>query len=228
MAGKAKRDLDVCQLSKAILKAVRDSEAWSAAMADVLPVQPTAAAPQAATGLGAKLRARRRELDLTLADVAAKTGLTQGYLSQVERDLASPSVASLLAICDAVGTRIGELFDARDSMLVRADDRAPISFGGIGVREFLLSPSPRNRLQAIWSELEPGGTGGDELWSLPAEEELVLVLDGAVTVEVGGVEHDLHRGDALTFDPRRPHRFWNSSQQEPARALFVVTPSPYT
>jgi transcriptional regulator with XRE-family HTH domain len=196
-------------------------------MADVPRAHPGGGRPQA-SGLGAKLRARRRALDLTLADVAARTGLTQGYLSQVERDLASPSVASLLSICDAVGTLIGELFETSDSMLVRADERAPISFGGIGVREFLLSPTPRNRIQAIWSEIEPGGTGGDELWSLPADEELVLVLEGDVTVEVGGIEHHLHAGDALTYDPRRPHRFWNASEEQPARALFVVTPSPYT
>jgi transcriptional regulator with XRE-family HTH domain len=189
--------------------------------------QPNGRGPRAAA-LGGKLRARRRALSLTLADVAAKTGLTKGYLSQVERDLASPSVASLLSICDAIGTPIGELFDYPDSLLVRAGDRVPISFGGIGIREFLLSPSPRNRLQVIWSDLDPGGTGGDELWSLPAEEELVLVLYGDVTVEVAGVEHALHTGDALTFDPRRPHRFWNTSQDAPAQVLFVMTPSPYT
>jgi transcriptional regulator with XRE-family HTH domain len=196
-------------------------------MAEV-PQLPTGGSRPHAGGLGLKLRARRRALDLTLADVAAKTGLTQGYLSQVERDLASPSVASLLSICDAIATPIGELFDSPDSMLVRERERAPISFGGIGVHEFLISPSPRNRLQAIWSEIDPGGTGGDELWSLPAEEELVLVLEGHVTVEVGGIEHHLQAGDALTFDPRRPHRFWNASPDEPAKALFVVTPSPYT
>ncbi|MGV1049804.1 MAG: helix-turn-helix domain-containing protein [Solirubrobacterales bacterium] len=177
--------------------------------------------------VGWQLRERRRSLNLTLDDVAVKAGLTKGYLSQVERDLASPSVAALLAICHAVGTGIGELFDSPNSHVVRRDERVPIQFGGTGIDEYLLSPSPRSRLQVIRSELGPEATGGPDTWSLPAEEEFVLVLHGKLVVEVAEIEHELAAGDALTFDPRQPHRFWNPSDSDEAHAVFVVTPSPY-
>lgn len=196
-------------------------------MAEANPQQGGAGSAARNPSIGRQLRERRRRLNLTLDDVAAKTGLTKGYLSQVERDLSSPSVAALLAICNAVGTRIGELFDSPDSFVVRRDERVPIQFGGTNVNEYLLSPSPRSRLQVIRSELGPGATGGPETGSLPADEEFVLVLSGELVVEVAAIEHELEAGDALTFDPRQPHRFWNPSPSEEAHAVFIVTPSPY-
>lgn len=175
---------------------------------------------------GGLLRERRRALDLTLNDVSARTGLTKGFLSDVERDKTSPSVASLVSLCDALDLPIGELFSASQNVLVRAAERQPIKFGGMGVSDHLLTPSRGARMQAIWSEIAPGGTGGDQLYSLRAEEELVLVIHGELALNIEGEETVLQEGDAMTFDPRRPHSFRNSSDVTPTTALFVMTPPP--
>ncbi len=177
--------------------------------------------------IGFRLRERRQRLGLTLDEVARQTGLTKGFLSEVERNRASPSVNSLLAICDVLGIKVGDLFSVTDSAVVRAGQRRPISFGGTGMHDYLLSPNTRTRLQAIWTDIEPGGTTGPEPYTLPADEAFALVLEGQVSMQVGPQTFDLQSGDALTYDPREPHSFCNPSAGAGARILIVVTPPPY-
>jgi transcriptional regulator with XRE-family HTH domain len=177
--------------------------------------------------IGFRLRERRQQLGLTLDEVARRTGLTKGFISEVERDRASPSVTSLLAICDVLGVRLGALFSVADSAVVRADQRQPINFGGRGVQDYLLSPNTRTRLQAIWTELAPGGATGQEPYTLPADEAFALVLEGRVCIQVGSQTFALATGDAITYDPREPHSFRNASARDSAQVLFVVTPPPY-
>ncbi|MBN9072559.1 MAG: cupin domain-containing protein [Rhizobiales bacterium] len=182
--------------------------------------------PRAALNIGGLLRSRRRELDMTLDQTASAADLTKSFLSDIERDKASPSVASLVRLCEVLSIRIGDLFSPARSGVVRADDRPPIRFGGSGISDFLVSPAEAQRLQVILSELAPGGSGGEKLYTLSCEEEFVFVLDGTVRITVGDTVHDLAQGDAMAFDPRRPHTFANPSATHPARVLFVLTPPP--
>ncbi|WP_294081682.1 cupin domain-containing protein [Sphaerobacter sp.] len=177
--------------------------------------------------IGQRLRAARQQRSLSLEQVARLTGLTKGFLSQVERDLASPSVASLLAICDAVGLPIGALFQPAQTDLVTAENRAPINFGGDRVTEFLLTPSGERRLQVIESHIEPGGGSGDGLYSLPADAEFVHVLAGRLEIEVDGTHYRLTAGDSLTFSARAPHCWRNPSPHEVAHVIWVLVPSPW-
>ncbi|HVJ35646.1 MAG TPA: cupin domain-containing protein [Terriglobia bacterium] len=174
--------------------------------------------------IGALLRARRQSLDLTLDDVAAAAEMTKGFLSDVERDKASPSVASLVRLCDVLNLPVGSLFSSVGSAVVRKDERVPIKFGGSGIQDYLLSPSSAARGQAILSEIAPGGGGGAGLYTLRCEEEFVLVLNGSVIIVVEDEETVLRAGDAMTFDPRRPHTFRNTSASKPAQALFMMMP----
>src|SRR5215218_2108440 len=89
--------------------------------------------------IGARLRTARQSAGLTLAAVAAQAGLTKGFLSRLERDEVSPSVASLVTVCGVLGIGVGTLFEAPETSLVRADDAPPINFGGRGLREYLLT-----------------------------------------------------------------------------------------
>lgn len=174
--------------------------------------------------IGALLRSRRQALDLTLDDVAVAAEITKGFLSDVERDKASPSVASLIRLCDVLNLPIGSLFSSVGAAVVRKEERVPIKFGGTGISDYLLSPSSAAKGQAILSEIAPGGSGGETLYTLRCEEEFVLVMSGSVTLLVEGEETVLKAGDAMTFDPRRPHTFRNSSATKPAQALFMVMP----
>ncbi|RJF89924.1 helix-turn-helix domain-containing protein [Oleomonas cavernae] len=175
--------------------------------------------------IGHRLRERRRELNLTLDTLATRTGLTKSFLSAVERDQTSPSVASLLAICDVLALPVGALFDATPEQVVRAWDRQPIEFGGSGLDDFLVSPKGTARFQAVLSEMAPGASGGDELYRLAANEVFVFCLTGQVALRLEGEVITLGPGDTLTYDPRQPHTFFNAAADRPASALFVIMPA---
>jgi transcriptional regulator with XRE-family HTH domain len=163
---------------------------------------------------------------MTLDAVAGAADLTKGFLSDIERNKTSPSVASLVRLCEVLSLPVGNLFSPARSGVVRSDDRPPIRFGGTGVSDYLVSPAEAQRLQVILSEIEPGGTGGEKLYTLMCEEEFVFVLNGAIRIVVDSTTHELAAGDAMAFDPRRLHTFANASTTEPARVLFVMTPPP--
>lgn len=176
--------------------------------------------------IGHQLRERRRQLDLTLETVAEAAEITKGFLSDVERDKASPSVATLVRLCEVLGVPVGSLFAQAGPAVVRAGERPPIRFGGTGVSDHLLTPTRGGRSQVVFSTIAPGGTGGDALYSLRSEEEFVFVLRGCVDIVVEDETITLNEGDAMVFDPRRPHTFRNGSRSLEAQALFIMIPPP--
>jgi transcriptional regulator with XRE-family HTH domain len=176
--------------------------------------------------IGAMLRLRRRHLDMTLEQVAEAAAITKGFLSEVERDKASPSVALLVRLCDVLSLPVGSLFSTVGSAVVRKAERVPIKFGGARINDFLLSPTSAVKAKVIFSDISPGGSGGEALYSLNCEEEFVFVLAGDLIVTVDEEETRLAEGDAMTFDPRQPHTFRNASESLPAQALFMLMPPP--
>jgi transcriptional regulator with XRE-family HTH domain len=175
--------------------------------------------------IGARLRAARRERGLSLAELADRSGLTKGFLSEVERDLTSPSVGSLLRLCAALDLHVGDLFGGDQGPVVRAGERTPIAFGGQGVDEFQLTPAGERRLLVLQSDIAPGGGSGDEPYSLASDAEFVHVLEGTLDVEVDGTRFRLAAGDSLTFDAAAPHTWSNPSRSRPARVLWVLVPA---
>jgi transcriptional regulator with XRE-family HTH domain len=176
--------------------------------------------------IGARLRATRRERGLTLGQVAAAAGLTEGFVSKLERDQVSPSVASLVAVCEAIGLRVGELFEPPTSAIVRAGEGALINFGGNNAREYLLTPGSQSNLEVLHSIVEPLGSAGDELYALDTETEFLFVLVGEFEVTLGPESPRLRAGDAMTFRGREPHTWRNPSASEPAEVLWVLSPAP--
>ena len=121
-----------------------------------LPVSPTADGAR----LGARLRAARKAHGYTLEQLATAAGLTKGFLSRVERDETSLSVASLITICEVISINPGSLFSAPDVELVRRDSAPAINLGGTGVAEKLMTPRGQPRVQVVHTTAEPGATGG--------------------------------------------------------------------
>lgn len=175
--------------------------------------------------IGAQLQAARLAQRRTLAEVAEASGLTKGFLSKLERDQTSASVASLLRLCEALGISVGALFHAAPGEVVRHDAYQPINFGGIGVAEFLLTPRGERRVQAILSDIAPGGGSGDEPYSLPSDVEFVFVLEGQLQVTLRDEDILLGPGDALTFPPRTEHTFRSARPDGPTRVLWVFCPA---
>ena len=177
------------------------------------------------TRIGAQLKAARLAARKTIAEVAEQSGLTKGFVSKLERDLANVSVASLIRLCEALDVSPGSLFQASIGEVVRRDAYPPINFGGSRVREYLLTPSGEKRMQAILSDIEPGGGSGDEPYSLPLDVEFVFVLDGRLGLNVAGEDVVLERGDAFTFPSGTEHT-WRAVQESGlTRVLWVLSPA---
>jgi transcriptional regulator with XRE-family HTH domain len=189
----------------------------------------TAGAPTAAdVRIGARLRGVRLAQRRTMAEVAAASGLTKGFLSRLERDQANASVAALVRLCAALELPVGSLFEpAPAGQVVRAGEYPPLEFGGHDLREFLLTPRGERRLAAIVSEVQPGGGSGEEPYGLPADVEFVLVLAGQVHLRFAGAGAgsvvDLAEGDAFTFPPSTSHTF--TAGRDGARVLWVISPA---
>lgn len=174
--------------------------------------------------IGTRLREARKAQGMTLTELASRTGLTKGFLSQVERDLTSPSVGSLVRLCDALGIGAGELLDGPAGPVVRSAERPRVQFGGVGVSEFRLTPAGERRFLVLHSDIAPGGGSGEEPYTLRTDVEFVHVLEGRLDVEVAGHTYGLAAGDSLTFEAGADHRWRNPSPVLPARVLWFLVP----
>jgi transcriptional regulator with XRE-family HTH domain len=177
--------------------------------------------------VGARVRSLRRERGLTIEQLAAATGLTKGFISQLERDRTAPSLSSIARICDALGVRLSHIFEPEPApSLVRRSERvnADASFPTVN---HLLSSRDEERFQAIESVVAPGAGAGEELSSLPGEMEFVYILAGTLELQVGDETHVLEEGDALTYPLAKPHTWRNASQTKELRVLWVSVPNPY-
>lgn len=183
--------------------------------------------PEESTGLriGPRLRDARLRQGLTMDHVARLTGLTKGFISRLERDMTSPSVATLVTICEVLALPVGELFAAPKTELVRGAAAPRIELTGDGVEEHLLTPRGQSRLQLVRSTIEPSATGGTELYTLNAELEVLHVLRGQLELVFTARTELLRAGDTMTFSGREPHTWRNPSAARTAEALWIIAPA---
>lgn len=178
--------------------------------------------------VGARVRSLRRERGLTIEQLAVATGLTKGFISQLERDRTAPSLSSIARICDALGVRLSHIFESEPApALVRKQERPRVDTPSAATESHLLSSRDEKRFQAIESEIAPGAGAGDVLSSLPGDVELVYVLEGSLELRVADETHVLEAGDALTYPLAKPHTWRNASATKAARVLWVSVPNPY-
>jgi transcriptional regulator with XRE-family HTH domain len=174
-----------------------------------------------AVPVGNRLRALRKERRMTIPQLAAATGLTNGFISQLERDLTSASLSSLARIASALDVRLGHLVDGTP------EGEAQRVLNLRGQEHVLLSSPDEMRYHVTESRIEPGASAGKELYTLPADVEIVHVVEGALELQVRGTAHSLRAGDSFTYAPRDPHTWRNPSEREPAVVLWLAVPNPY-
>jgi len=175
--------------------------------------------------LGPRIRTIRRARGQTLRQLAQRSGVTESFLSQVEREVASPSIATVQRVARALGLTIAELFaeEAAAGRVVRREDRRRIVYPGLRAVDEFLTSDVTGRLQVILSKIEPGGGTGAEPYTHESDEEVVFILDGVLDLWVADEHHVLRTGDAITFSSRLPH--WNMNNGDtPVTVLFCLTP----
>jgi len=180
--------------------------------------------------LGEKLRQLRQAKGLSLSEVASQAGLTTGFLSQTERDLANPSISSLREICRVLDVPLFHLFIDEEPArhVVHKEERRVIPLGTGNVERYeRLSPiTPNLKMEMLLLTLEPKHANQHEFLSHPGEE-ITLCLSGTFRIEVKGRESViLNEGDTIYLDSTQPHRYINIGDTR-GQLLFVTTPPGY-
>jgi transcriptional regulator with XRE-family HTH domain len=170
--------------------------------------------------LGSRVRALREAMDLSLRDLAERSGVSAPMLSQVERGDTSPTLQIAARIAAGLDLRLSQLLrldeDGAVSIVRRAERRAGRADPGPGQGhryEILTPPLPGQRAELSLHTLPPGartGGPGDPPMHEPGSRETALVQSGAVVLACDGARYELAAGDCVTFDADLPHHFENA------------------
>jgi transcriptional regulator with XRE-family HTH domain len=178
------------------------------------------------TAIGARVKALREAMDLSLRDLAERSGVSAPMLSQVERGETSPTLTVAERIAAGLDLTLSQLLrlDEHDHVVViRAGERRARERRGHRTEE-LTPPLPGQRADVSMHALDPGavtGRPGDPPLHEPGARETAVVLSGSVALMIDDERHDLAAGDSVTFDADLPHHFSNEGE-EPAEFLAVV------
>ena len=179
--------------------------------------------------LGSRVRLLREAMDLSLRDLAERSGVSAPMLSQVERGETSPTLQVATRIAAGLELRLSQLLRLDEDgavNVVRAGDRRQGSRGGRGHSyEILTPPLPGQRAELSRHTLDPGartGGPGDPPMHEPGSRETALVESGSVTLHCDGHDYELSTGDTVTFDADLNHFFQNPGT-EAAVLLAIVS-----
>jgi len=179
--------------------------------------------------LGARVRALREAMDLSLRDLAERSGVSAPMLSQVERGETSPTLQIASRIAFGLELRLSQLLRLDEDgavTIVRGDERrkGPAAVHGHSY-EILSPPLPGQRAELSRHTLAPGaatGGAGDAPVHEPGSRETAVVESGGVTLVCDGNRFPLASGDCVTFDADLPHHFENPGSDD-AVLLAVVS-----
>lgn len=177
--------------------------------------------------IGSKIREIRKSKQLSIAELAEMTGLSTGIISQIERDLVTPSVVTFWKISKALEVSIGYFFDEEEekqtpSPVVRRDERKTIKTSNSKALYELLSQDLSRKIEFLYITLQPGDPSSDGLVTHEGEE-CGLVLKGRLLVKMEHEEYILEEGDSIYYDSTIPHRYVNIGD-EVCESVWAMTP----
>jgi quercetin dioxygenase-like cupin family protein len=176
--------------------------------------------------LGRIVRTLRRRQKLSLRKLAAAVDFSPSFISQVENNLASPSVSSLERLAQGLGVSLSDFFqvEAPLSAITHATRRRTLRSGWSRARLEVLGPAGTGRsLETVLVTIAPGGMSGKREHPTHGERFAFLV-DGRIMLTVAGSPHALRRGDAITISAGTPHRWENTSRTRAVLLLVSTRP----
>jgi transcriptional regulator with XRE-family HTH domain len=177
--------------------------------------------------LGPKIRDLRQRRSMTVQQLGDATGLSKGFISQVENGHTQPSLTTLNDLALALGTSVSYLvaLDEKAPHVVRRGERRRLEVRGNTSRVEVLSAQPARNLEVVIAELPPGLTSKGKL-HFHHVEECIVCLSGRLRLTYGEHSVVLEEGDACHFDGRAPHAVENAGDTM-ARVLIAVTPAAF-
>jgi len=172
--------------------------------------------------LGEKIKQMRNQLGLTQEELANRCELTKGYISQLENELNSPSIATLTDILSALGSNLSEFFreEAEEKVVFTKEEFFEKDSDGVKWH-WLIPNAQKNMMEPVLIELAEGvATAGD----IPHEgEEFGYVLEGKLSIVLGNKRYTCKKGEAFYYPANKPHSIINKGKST-AKFLWVSTP----
>ena len=172
--------------------------------------------------LGLKLKEMRQQKNLTQEELADRCELTKGYISQLENDLTSPSIATLCDLLNALGSNLSEFFheEAEEKIVFTAEEYIEKRSEGM-LFDWVIPNAQKNMMEPVLVELEPGAQTQTDF---PHEgEEFGYVLEGRIAVVIANKRHIAKKGESFYFTASKEHCIVNKGKGK-AKFLWISTP----
>lgn len=176
------------------------------------------------TTLGIRLRDARERARLSTRELAARAGVSAGFISQLENGKCGVSVSVLKRIAAAVGVSVADLLSDEAPVarpVLRAHERPVFSSDG-GLRKLLLSRPPIRQLEVYEGTFEVGGSTGPEPYAHDDAQELFYVLTGHMEITIASETHVLGPRDSVEYLSSVPHRAVNIGATL-AQAIWITS-----
>lgn len=172
--------------------------------------------------IGSKIKRLRQQLNLSQSELADRCELTKGYISQLENDLTSPSIATLIDILAALGTDLSEFFRKEDDRRITFSENDFIEKHDDGmVLKWIIPNAQKNVMEPVLVELLSGASTSVDF---PHDgEEFGYVLDGKICITLGESKYVCKKGETFYYEASKSHNIKNVGKT-PARILWVSTP----
>ena len=174
--------------------------------------------------IGSRIKELRIQKGLTQEELADRAELSKGFISQVERDLTSPSIATLVDILQCLGTDLSDFFThAKDSQVVFRDsdyfEKTDTDYGT--KTEWIIPNAQKNLMEPIRLTLQPGATTYPDN---PHEgEEFGYLLSGSITIHIGSRSFKAKKGESFYFTPDSTH-YIKADEKCGASLIWVSSP----
>lgn len=177
-----------------------------------------------AVKLGQRVAQFRAVRGMSLRALAAQSGLSSSFLSQLENGHTNASVSSLQKISEALHISPAQLFQdeaVHSTGVLRAKDRPTLPLEG--GRKYVISLLPLKHVEVYAGEFAPGATTGDTGYVHGNSQEFFIVTAGTVMFELAGKKYEMSKGDSIEFMSSVPHRAENIFD-EPAEVIWITSP----
>ncbi|NLC66256.1 MAG: helix-turn-helix domain-containing protein [Clostridium sp.] len=174
--------------------------------------------------IGNKIKEIRVKNDLTQEELADRCEITKGYISQIERNITSPSIQTLIDILEALGTGLKDFFsdNKEEKIVFTKEDVFVKEDEGLNHKiTWIIPNAQKNIMEPIIMEINSKGRTYD---LDPHEgEEFGYVLSGAIVLEIGDEKHKVKKGESFYFMPNSNH-FISNPYKNKAKLIWVSTP----
>lgn len=174
--------------------------------------------------IGEKIRSLRIQNDLTQEELADRSELTKGFISQLERDLTSPSIATLVDILDALGTNLQSFFSETvdEKIVFSKEDAFEMENEDLKYKlSWIIPNAQKNIMEPVLIEIEPGGMTKEDT---PHDgEEFGYVLNGNITIYIGDKKYRVKKGESFYYKANSNHYIKNDGKLM-AKFIWISTP----